>query len=138
MKMSDYPDDDMGRFPGAGSLRVDLTALKGPPPGTLLQGLVGFSGPLECVLDGIRQCQQQGATDAKVKLGATGAASATIWREVSGEPASTEPMFTIPRAAAERALARLDRIGLYQCNDQDDFDETCRAREALRSAMGEP
>jgi hypothetical protein len=137
MTMSDYPDDDHVRLPGAGSLRVDLAALKGPPPGTLLQGLVHLDGPLECVLDGIRQCQRQGATDAKVKLGATGAASATIWREVSKEPASTEPMVTVPRSAAERALARLERIGLYQCNDQDDFDETCRAREALRSALGE-
>ena len=53
-------------------------------------------------------------------------------------PAPTEPMVTVPRKAVEAALARLDRIGLYQCNDQDDFDETCRAREALRSAMGEP
>lgn len=79
MKMSDYPDDDMGRFPGAGTFRIDFNALKEPK----------------------------------------------------------EPTVTIPRAAAERALARLDRIGLYQCNDQDDFDETCRAREALRSALGE-
>lgn len=31
MKMSDYPDEDMGRFPGAVTFRVDFNSLKKTP-----------------------------------------------------------------------------------------------------------
>ena len=134
--MSDYPDDDMGRFPGAGTFRFDASAFaKVPPPGTLLQGLVDVAGPLECVLDGIRQCQRQGATDAKVKLGATGAASATIWREVSEEPTSTEPMVMVPRKAVETVVAVFrEHFGIA---DDQRVDETDEAYQALRTALGD-
>lgn len=54
------------------------------------------------------------------------------------EREAKEPMVTVPRKAVEAALARLDRTGLYQCANQEEHDEVCHVREALRSALGEP